>query len=105
MGDPGIARTYGQAILDAVWAQPDDDQLLHLAIQRASAAGARSVSVRDGDLAEADLSDALGGTLVLVRTLLTMVQEASGKDHQEIVEEARRRFVTSCSPEAKSSRQ
>lgn len=93
MADPSVAKSYGQAVLDAVAAPEDDEALIGLATRRARAVGEVHVSVQEFGQVETDLSDALSGTLMLVRTLLTMVEEADGRAHDEVIEEARRRFI------------
>lgn len=96
MTDHGAARSYGQALLDVVSSHPrDDGSLLTLARVRARAVGGGHVSLQ-GLGVEADLSEAVGGTLTLVRTLVTMVQEASGRSEHEIIDEVRQRFDLSC---------
>lgn len=95
MADQDTARAYGRALLDAVSAHPGiDPALLDVATQRASAAGRPARVVVEEYGVEADLSDALGGTLILVRTLVTMLSEASGRPHQDVLDEARARFDT-----------
>ena len=96
MADPGTARSYGQALLDVVSShQGDDGALLDIAGNRIRAIGGGHITLQ-GHGGNADLSDALGGTLTLVRTLVTMLRECSGKQDHEILDEVRRRFDASC---------
>ena len=96
MLDPGTARSYGQALLDVVSSHHGEDgALLDVAGSRVRAVGGGHITLQ-GHGGNADLSDALGGTLTLVRTLVTMLQECSGKQDDEILGEVRRRFDASC---------
>lgn len=96
MADPGTARSYGQALLDVVMShQGEDGALLDVAGKRIRAIGGGHITLQ-GHGGNADLSDALGGTLTLVRTMVTMLGECSGKQDHEILDEVRRRFDASC---------
>lgn len=91
-----VARAYGQAVLDAVWAHETDDSLANLATRRMQAVGVVRLSTHEGQEVETDLTDALAGTLILVRTLVEMLRDASGRPDHEIIQQARQRFHTRC---------
>lgn len=100
MANHEAARQYGQAILDAVSASDvdDDGEAMNLASQRALEVEAVTVTVDDDDVVTVDLGDAIGGTLVLVRGLVTMVREATGEDDDVILAEVRERLDANCRP-------
>ena len=96
MADPGTARSYGQALLDVVSShEGEDGSLLELAGARVRAVDGDHVALQ-GRGVEVNLSDALGGTLTLVRTLVTMLRESTGLQDHELLEEVRRRFDAHC---------
>ncbi|GAA2017458.1 hypothetical protein GCM10009740_01160 [Terrabacter terrae] len=96
MADPGTARSYGQALLDVVSShEGEDGSLLELAGERVRAVDGEHIALQ-GHGVEVNLSDALGGTLTLVRTLVTMLRESSGLQDHELLEEVRRRFDALC---------
>lgn len=100
MANHEAARQYGQAILDAVSASDvdDDGEAMNLASQRALEVEAVTVTVDDDDVVTVDLSDAIGGTMILVRGLVTMVREATGEDDDVILAEVRERLDANCRP-------
>ena len=96
MADPGTARSYGHALLDVVSShEGEDGSLLELAGARVRAVDGDHVALQ-GHGVEVNLSDALGGTLTLVRTLVTMLRESTGLQDHELLEEVRRRFDAHC---------
>lgn len=96
MEHPDIARAYGQAVLDVVASHRTSESLASLATRRVQALGVVRLAADDGQQVETDLTDALGGTLILVSTLVEMLREASGRPHHEIIEQTRHRFATRC---------
>lgn len=96
MADRDTARSYGQALLDVVSShQGDDGSLLEVAGQRVRAVRGGHITLQ-AEGVEANLSDAVGGSLTLVRTLVTMLRESTGQQDHEIIDEVRRRFDASC---------
>lgn len=91
-----VARAYGQAVLDAVSSHATDESLTDLARRRVQAVGVVRLSAHEGQEVETDLTNALGGTLILVSTLVEMLREASGRPDHEIIQQARERFDTRC---------
>lgn len=91
-----VARAYGQAVLDAVSTHQTDESLTDLATRRVQAVGVVRLSHHEGHEVETDLSHALGGTLMLVSTLVEMLREASGRPDHEVIEQVRQRFDTRC---------
>jgi len=98
MADPTTARSYGQALLDVVSSHDtQDSSLLDFAGKRVHAIGGGRVALQgQGQGPEVDLNAALGGSLTLVGTLVTMLRECSGRQDHEILAEVRRRFDTAC---------
>lgn len=100
MADPTTARSYGQALLDVVSSHDTEhSSLLDFAGKRVHAIGGGRVALQgqgQGQGLEVDLDAALGGSLTLVGTLVTMLQECSGRQDHEILDEVRRRFDTAC---------
>ena|SRR6478735_4034492 len=102
MADPTTARSYGQALLDVVSSHDtQDSSLLDFAGKRVHAIGGGRVALQgqgqgQGQGLEVDLNAALGGSLTLVGTLVTMLRECSGRQDHEILAEVRRRFDTAC---------
>ncbi|GAA1987090.1 hypothetical protein GCM10009817_30750 [Terrabacter lapilli] len=98
MADPTTARSYGQALLDVVSSHDtQDSSLLDFAGKRVHAIGGGRVSLQgQGQGLEVDLNAALGGSLTLVGTLVTMLRECSGRQDHEILDEVRRRFDRAC---------
>jgi hypothetical protein len=98
MADPTTARSYGQALLDVVSSHDtQDSSLLDFAGKRVHAIGGGRVALQgQGQGLEVDLNAALGGSLTLVGTLVTMLRECSGRQDHEILDEVRRRFDTAC---------
>src|SRR6476659_4549025 len=100
MADPTTARSYGQALLDVVSSRDtQDSSLLDFAGKRVHAIGGGRVALQgqgQGQGLEVDLNAALGGSLTLVGTLVTMLRECSGRQDHEILAEVRRRFDTAC---------
>lgn len=87
-------RAYGQIILDTVSAYQGDESApqMDLAVQGILECGAVSIAQSDDGAIDVNLSKAIGATILLVESLVTMVREQSGEERDVVIAVARERF-------------
>jgi hypothetical protein len=101
MIDFDAARAFANSFLDAASVATDDDytvEVLQLAVNGALETGAVQVDISDSGEVDIDLSAAIGGTMLLVRHLVSRVRDESGRPDEEVIHDARAWLEEHCTP-------